>query len=94
MSNTIYIYAEQIGREDWRCFALAEDGTGLAGHLSSNEYWARHDMGFDGSTKKHNHYAEHYPDGYELEWVTDPETHFGYMAALALNRARTEEAKP
>ena len=67
--------------------ALAEDGCGLAGHLSSSVEYAKHDMGLT-SDWKHDVYREHCPDGFELEWVDDVETHEGWRAALALNRAR------
>ncbi len=66
--------------------ALAEDGTGLASHLSSSVGFARHDMGLT-SDWTHEYYREYCPDGFELEWVDDPETHAGWQAALALNRA-------
>jgi hypothetical protein len=52
--------------------ALAEDGTTLAGHASSNEYWAQHDIGIL-SDWKHENYQKHYPNGFELVWLNDPE---------------------
>ncbi len=68
--------------------AMAEDGTGLAGHCSSSEHWARHDIGMT-SDWKHDLYRKHYPDGYELEWVSDakPGQHAGIDAAYAKNQA-------
>ncbi len=51
--------------------AVAEDGTVLAGHYSSSEWWARHDIGI-GSEWKHDKYKAHYPDGYELVWEEPP----------------------
>lgn len=53
--------------------ALAEDGTFLAAHASSNEGWARRDIGLDGSTRKHDNYATKYPEGFEVVWL-DPKT--------------------
>jgi len=70
--------------------ALAEDGEGLASHLSSNESWAKHDMGLRGD-RKHEIYKEHYPDGYELVWIDDPSTDSRWQAALTLNRANHKE---
>lgn len=70
--------------------ALAEDGQGLASHLSSNIDFAKHDMGLT-SDWKHDHYAKCYPDGYELEWVDDPENHKGWQKALALNKQKHKE---
>jgi hypothetical protein len=68
-------------------FAMAEDGAGLASHFCSAG-WARHDMGFGGSTWKHEHYNAHYPNGWELEWVDDFDSHEGLKAAIA----RADEA--
>lgn len=69
--------------------ALAEDGTGLASHLSSSIDFSKHDMGLT-SDWKHDTYAKHYPNGYELEWVDDPATHEGWQKALALNKAASK----
>lgn len=52
--------------------AVAEDGTYLAGHLSSSMGWFRHDMGL-ASNWKHDKYAAHYPDGYELVEAEPPD---------------------
>jgi len=69
--------------------ALAEDGTGLDGHLSSNETFSKHDMGLT-SIWKHEIYREHYPNGYELEWIDakDLDTHEGFQKALKLNQEK------
>jgi len=72
--------------------ALAEDGEGLASHLSSNESWAKHDMGLRGD-RKHEIYKEHYPDGYELVWIDDPSTDPRWQDALALNKAKYKEGE-
>lgn len=66
--------------------ALCEDGHVLASHVSSDEEWARHDMGVFGSTWQHEHYAAHCPDGFTLEWVDHPDTHPGVEAAGARNQ--------
>lgn len=73
-------------------YAMTEDGRVLASHLSSGTEWAKHDMGITG-TWKHDTYAKHCPDGYELEWVDDPSTNEAFAAALALNRKRAEAEK-
>jgi len=72
--------------------AMAEDGTCLASHASSNESWAWHDIGLT-SDWKHDLYAKKYPDGYELVRVDNPKTHEGLMAAYALNQKMAEAAK-
>jgi hypothetical protein len=53
-------------------FAIAEDGTGLARHLSSDVSFSKHDMGLT-SDWKHEEYEKHYPNRYELEWVDESE---------------------
>jgi hypothetical protein len=83
----IYVFcqhAEGWGKEDVVGYAIAEDGTGIASHLSSNIAWSKHDMGIT-SDWKHDNYKEHYPDGYELEWVDNPDTHEGLKSAMELN---------
>ena len=65
------IFVSIEGRTPWGDylgFAVAQDGTGLAGHCSSSEAFVRHDMGIT-SDWKHDKYAAHYPGGYTLEWV-------------------------
>jgi hypothetical protein len=70
--------------------AMAEDGTYLAGHGSSNEGWARHDIGIS-SDWKHDRYREHYPDGYDLVWLDKPKGHPGLQEAYARNQAMKPE---
>jgi len=66
--------------------ALCECGEGLASHLSSNKSFSQHDMGLT-SERKHDVYAAHAPEGFELEWVDDPSSHAGWQAALRKNDA-------
>jgi hypothetical protein len=76
--------------------AMAEDGHVLAGHCSSHELWAKHDIGLT-SDWKHEQYKAHYPDGYEVEWVDRPFDHEGLMAAYAKNQeiaARERQEQP
>ena len=51
--------------------ALAEDGTVLASHVSSNESWARHDIGLTSEWKR-DIYSATFPDGYTLTWLDAP----------------------
>jgi hypothetical protein len=87
----IYVFCEPGGFEpgDVIGHALAEDGTGLCSHLSSNPSFSRHDMGIT-SDWKHDIYKDHYPDGYELEWIEtkDLDTHPGFIAAYDLNQEK------
>jgi len=70
--------------------ALAEDGRGLASHLSSNVDFSKHDMGLT-SDWKHEHYAKVFPQGYELVWIDNPETDARWQAALVKNQALKKE---
>ena len=72
--------------------ALAEDGTGLTGHISSHTKWAKHDLGLT-SNWKHEIYGEHYPKGYELIWIDNPATDERWQAALVLNKAKYEKER-
>ena len=77
----IYVFVEShFASGDVGSYALADDGEFLAGHVSSNVSWAKHDMGLHGDWK-HDKYAAHYPGGYELEWVDNPDEHGGLNAA-------------
>ena len=64
--------------------ALAEDGYCLAGHISSNKGFAKHDIGIT-SNWKHELYDEHYPNGYELIWLDNPETNEEFKLAAKKN---------
>lgn len=98
MKPKIYLWcvsAEGWGPADVIGYALAEDGTGLASHLSSCLSWAKHDMGLT-SDWKHDGYRKHYPDGFELVWLEPEELsgHEAFNAALAINKAKAAEEEP
>ena len=83
----IYLFINSGRCTDWVITsALSEDGEFLAGHCSSNDWWAQHDIGLK-SEWKHDIYQERYPDGFELEWVDNPKQHAGLMAAHARHLA-------
>lgn len=87
MADQPRIYAfisNKFGPDDVCVRALAEDGTLLASHISSDVMWAKIDIGV-GSDRKHDTYREHYPNGYELEWVDDVEGHAALREAIEAN---------
>ena len=95
----IYAFINSGKGTDWvvGC-AIAEDGTGCGGHVSSSDAWSRHDMGATEANAMHWHdYAKMYPDGFEVEWVDDarpgPNEHQGLAAAYKLNQEKAEAAK-
>jgi hypothetical protein len=71
---------------------LAQDGTGLGGHLCSSEYFIPGDLGLlEGSRPdRHEGFRAHYPDGYRMEYVPpeDVMTHAGLDAAYKANQAQ------
>ena len=77
--NTTEPYGDAAG------YALCECGEPVASHVSSSLDWARHDLGYENSTWKHERYAEHCPDGYELVWVACDSDLPGFVEALRRN---------
>jgi hypothetical protein len=77
-------------------YALAEDGTCLAQHLSSSAGFAHHDIGMS-SEWKHDIYRKHYPDGFHLVWIEpeDVAAHKGWQEAMKRNQEMAaKEDKP
>lgn len=93
---------------DWvRAMAIAEDGTCLARHISSSNEFAVLDSGFAEAPEssiapmgwgpnlaKRAAFEAHYPEGFDLEWVDDPLTHTGLLAAYRLNQAKAADSEP
>ena len=76
---------------------LAEDGTGMGGHICSSEGYMYHDLGIvEGSRPdRHEHFKAHYPDGYRMDFVPESQvmTHPGLEAAYQRNQAKAKETK-
>ncbi len=73
--NKIYVFkANRFGPTDISCLAVADDGDELANHVSSNESFARFDMGVT-SKNKHEIYKKKFPEGFEVIWVDDWKSH-------------------
>lgn len=71
---------------------IAEDGTGLGGHLCSNEGYMEHDLGILEGSRKDRHendFQKHYPDGYQMDFVTGDKVrdkaHIGFELAVGKN---------
>lgn len=75
---------------------LAEDGTGMGGHICSSEGYMPHDLGvIEGSRPdRHQSFAEHYPDGYRMDFVPASQvlSHPGLSAAYEKNQALRAQA--
>lgn len=76
---------------------LADDGTGLGGHICSAEGYMPHDLGIlEGSRPdRHEAFRKHYPDGYRMDFVPASEVleHPGLDAAYQRNQAKAEAAE-
>jgi hypothetical protein len=74
MKPKIYLFVEHSAAwvPDIVARAIAEDGTILAGHICSDEEWAKHELGLT-SERSHDTYRGHYPEGYEVIWGRPPE---------------------
>lgn len=89
MLNKIFCFISgKVGTDrftDLVVSALAEDGMWLASHMSSSEYFAKHDIGIT-SDWKHKIYEKYYPNGYELVWVDDSKNHSQLQVAIEKNQ--------
>lgn len=67
----IYCFSNVQGGGDGIAYAMAEDGTVLGSHWCSHEAYVPGDLGVDEGSRpdRHKGYAEHYPSGYEMEFV-------------------------
>ena len=95
----IFVFCNSCSPQWHNFVALAEDGVGLAGHVCSNHGYAAHDMGVNEDGWKRDIYAQHYPNGFEVEYVevnskADAEAHPGLRAAFAAHAARQNGGKP
>lgn len=86
------------GRPGWY-FAqlLAEDGTAMGSHICSSESYMQHDLGILEGTRsdRHEHFKEHYPDGYRMEFVSSSEikAHANLAEAFRLNQEKHKAAE-
>lgn len=86
------------GSAGWMSAVLiAEDGTGLGGHLCSSEGYMPHDLGVLEGTRpdRHEHFRAHYPDGYRMEFVShgDVPNHAVLKLAFERNAAIRDKAE-
>lgn len=88
MKKRIFAFVGGALGQDVVGYAVSEDGYCLASHVSSNEGWAKHDLGLE-SNRKHDAYNSHFgASQWEIEWVSDPESHEGMKAAAEIAAAR------
>jgi hypothetical protein len=93
----IFAFSNVVGGGDGIAYAIAEDGTVLGSHWCSNEFYVPGDLGVTPGSRpdRHETYAKHYPDGYEMEFVkaADVRGHAGLKRAFELNQAQGEAAE-
>ena len=85
----VYVFLNGGGPGLYHCIGLAEAGTVLAQHGRTTEEYAPHDLGVT-SDWKHDLYREHYPDGFEVEFVYGVrfKAHEGVQAAVKAANAK------
>lgn len=75
---------------------VAQDGEYLGGHLCSSEGYMYGDLGIIEGARpdRHKGFAEHYPDGYRMDFVPSDaiDGHAGLQAAFALNKEKAANA--
>ena len=91
----IYAFSNVKGGGEGVALAMAEDGTCLGSHFCSHEGFVSHDLGVTEGSRpdRHKTYAEHYPDGYEMEFVPSSsiESHEQLQEAFRLNSAKSPD---
>lgn len=92
----IFVFSSSPTGGEGPCYALAEDGTCLGSHWCSNEGWAKFDLGVEPGTRpdRHKDYAEHYPDGYEMEFIPAKnwEEHEAFSIAFKKNLEKANDS--
>lgn len=92
----IYGFNNGGSRDWWSGCLLAEDGTGMGGHICSLEGFMYGDLGIiEGSQPdRHETFKAHYPDGYRMDFVPAAEVraHPGLEAAYQKNQERAKVA--
>lgn len=82
----IYCFSNVVGGGEGMAHAIAEDGVVLGSHWCSHEGFVSGDLGVDEGSRsdRHEAYAKHYPDGYEMEFVPSKEVekHEGLRMAI------------
>jgi hypothetical protein len=79
-------------------YAIAEDGAVLGSHFCSNWAFARGDLGVIPGSRpdRHKTYAEHYPQGYEMEFVHPGQAkgHKALQEAIRIAESKEAPAPP
>ena len=72
--------------------AISNNGTVLAMSTAPSLEEAQTNIGYLGDLQ-HHHYRKHFPNGYSIEWVDDPNDHEGFLEAYNLYENDKEQQK-
>jgi hypothetical protein len=96
MLPKIYAFMNNKTGGEGVAYAMAEDGAVLGSHMCSSEGWVSNDLGVHAGSRpdRHEDYAKHYPEGYEMEFVQARAVpgHAGLQEAFRLNSLLAEAA--
>ena len=85
MTTLIYCFiGSYVSESNVYAVALSEDGIYLA-HLPCHPKDAKAYLGLGGSKSMHYLYEDAYPEGYQLQWISDPATHLGVEKSMAIS---------
>lgn len=79
--NKIYCFINGVNSFGFSVVSVSDTCKFMSQHMSSNETWAKHDIGIT-SDWKHDIYQKEFPNGYELEWVDDVVSHIELMKII------------
>jgi len=88
--NKIYCFSNTKNGGEGPAVAMGDDGVVLGGHFCSHEGFVPGDLGVTEGSRpdRHKTYKEHFPDGYEMEFVPvrELDSHEGLQKAFELNQ--------
>ena len=95
--NKIYCFSNVLGGGDGIAYAMGDDGFVLGRHWCSSEYYVPQDLGVTEGCRPDRHitYAEHFQNGYEMEFIPAREvkSHEGLSKAFELNQIAAKKSK-
>lgn len=79
--NKIYCFISDLYDDGVAVVSVSDTCKIMSNHFSSGISWAKHDIGIT-SDWKHDIYQKEFPNGYELEWVDDVDSHVDLMKII------------
>jgi len=79
------------GPGGFEVFSLdTEDGECMGHHLSSSLEWAMWDIGYSGGQWHMDRLREKYPGGFQMTWISDPNSDPFWLNAIKKNHDRAK----